>query len=280
MNLTDSIESAEKQFKQILEEFFISVYNEKYLSSHGIDHHRRVWNYAKEFLKLIPFKNEVKAESLPSKLIVACYLHDIGMSFDKGVKHGKQSRELCLQFLTNNKLPGNEWYNVLEAIENHDNKDYSGNTPDNILLTVLSVSDDLDAFGCIGIYRYSEIYLARDIHPDQIGFIIRENAQKRYNNFIKTFGSFDELVVKHWERYYLLDMFFTKYNEQLLSYQFGTNHPSGFCGVIEIIDFILKNNLRLEDFYTEPGKYTSDPLIVWFLVELEKEFLGHSKLCG
>jgi hypothetical protein len=41
MNLNGIIESAELQFKQILEEFFIAVYDEKSLSSHGIDHHRR-----------------------------------------------------------------------------------------------------------------------------------------------------------------------------------------------------------------------------------------------
>ena len=50
MNLTASIESAELKFKQILEDFFVSVYDEKNLLSHGIDHHRRVWNYARELL--------------------------------------------------------------------------------------------------------------------------------------------------------------------------------------------------------------------------------------
>jgi hypothetical protein len=33
----------------------------------------------------------------------------------------------------------------------------------------------------------------------------------------------------------------------------------------------MKNNLRLEDFYMEPEKHTSDPLILWYLNELEKE---------
>ena len=37
------------------------------------------------------------------------------------------------------------------------------------LLTILSVADDLDAFGFIGIYRYSEIYLTRGIDPEKIG---------------------------------------------------------------------------------------------------------------
>jgi HD superfamily phosphodiesterase len=274
MDLTGSIESAEKKYKQILEDFFISVYTEKYLSSHGIDHHRRVWNYAKDLIRLIPLKNNGQISRLPSEAIIACYLHDIGMSVDQGVKHGKHSRDLCKRFFAENKIPESNWIEVLEAIEIHDNKDYISNASINELLTILSVADDLDAFGLTGVFRYTEIYLAREIGLDKMGYMIRENAQKRYDNFIKTFGSVDELVVKHWERYYLLDMFFTKYNEQLPCYQFGTTHPSGFCGVVEIISSILKNNLRLKDFYTEPKKHTSDPLILWYLVELEKELSG------
>jgi hypothetical protein len=273
MDLTGSIESAEKKYKQILEDFFISVYTEKYISSHGIDHHRRVWNYAKDLIRLIPLKIDGQTSHLPSEAIIACYLHDIGMAIDQGVKHGKHSRDLCKRFFTENNIPENRWIEVLEAIENHDNKDYISGASRNELLTILSVADDLDAFGCTGIFRYSEIYLAREIQFEKIGYMIRENAQKRYDNFIKTFGSVDELVVKHWERYYLLDMFFNKYNVQLPSYEFGTNQPSGFCGVVEIISKMMKNNLPLKDYYTEPEKHTSDPLILWYLSELKSELL-------
>ena len=185
MNLTEAIESAEKQYKQILEDFFISCFNEKSLSSHGIDHHRRVWNYSKELLRLIPLDYSIKLSQLSSELIIACYLHDIGMSVDPGPKHGKHSRTLCLQFLVINNLPENDYHHVLEAIEYHDNKDYSGNESVNELLTILSVADDLDAFGCTGIFRYSEIYLTREIGFDNIGYMIRENARKRYENLIK-----------------------------------------------------------------------------------------------
>jgi HD superfamily phosphodiesterase len=277
MDLTGSIESAEKKFKQILEDFFISVYTENFLSSHGIDHHRRVWSYAKNLIRLIPSENNGQFSRLPAEAIIACYLHDIGMAVDQGLKHGKHSSDFCKRFFAENNIPESNWLNVLDAIENHDNKDYINNTSRNELLTVLSVADDLDAFGLTGVFRYTEIHLAREIGFDRMGYLIRENAQKRYNNFIKTFGSVDELVMRHWERYYLLDMFFTKYNEQLPSYQFGTNKPSGFCGVVEIIENILKNNLKIEDFYTEPEKHTSDPLILWYLTELKKELLPPSR---
>lgn len=271
MNLTGTIESAEKQFKQILEEFFISVFDEKTLPSHGIDHHRRVWRYAKDLLKSGTLKETQSFSVLPAQLIVACFLHDIGMSIDPGTSHGKQSRILCNKFLASNNLYQPEWQDVLEAIENHDNKNYTENHASNDLLTILSVSDDLDAFGCIGVYRYSEIYMTRNIKPEEIGHMIRENAGKRYDNFIQFYGSVDELVVNHWERYYLLDLFFSKYNEQLTAYQFGTKSPAGFCGVVEMIRFMMENNLLLKDFFSEPEIYTNDPLIKWFFAELEKE---------
>jgi HD superfamily phosphodiesterase len=84
MNLTVSIESAELEFKQILEDFFVSVYDEKSLLSHGIDHHRRVWVYAKELLFTRFLHTGLRPACSPSKLIIACYLHDIGMAIETG----------------------------------------------------------------------------------------------------------------------------------------------------------------------------------------------------
>jgi HD superfamily phosphodiesterase len=271
MNLTKAIESAEKQYKQILEDFFISYYNEKSLSSHGIDHHRRVWNYSKELLKLIPLDDSIKTSQLASELIIASYLHDIGMSVDPGPKHGKHSRNLCLQFLVRNNLPENNYQNALETIECHDNKNYSGKIIQNDVLKILSVSDDLDAFGYTGIFRYSEIYLTRSPERDKIGYLIMENAEKRFDNFVRTFDSDTEIVQKHTKRYNVLQNFFKKYNEQLTSYQFGTEHPSGFCGVIEVFIDMIKNKIELKEIYIKPDTYMADPVIRWFFIEFEKE---------
>ena len=176
MNLTGQIESAELQFKQLLEDFFISIYDERLLPSHGIDHHRRVWLHAKELLKIFPFRNSDLALRLPSKLIIACYLHDIGMSVDQGIRHGQFSKAICHTFLKENKLVEEDYYDVLETIENHDLKDYSENKAFNELHTILSAADDLDAFGFTGIYRYAEIYLLRGVKSDEIGKLIKENS--------------------------------------------------------------------------------------------------------
>ena len=271
MNLTGTIETAEHQFKQILEEFFIGVYDEKALTSHGIEHHRRVWSYAKELFALLAERNIIRDSTLPFKLIIASYLHDIGMSIDPGIRHGQYSRDLCKQFLDQNHFPLNDFQDVLTAIENHDRKDYVGITSVNDLLTILSVADDLDAFGFTGIFRYSEIYLTRGIYPEDIGHLIKENAGKRFNNFIKTFGFSDELVQKHEKRYRLLDDFFNKYNSQVQSYQFVNHSVSGYCGVIEVFLEMSQKKIALKDLCSDPQKCSNDPVIRWFFDELAIE---------
>jgi len=273
MDLFDSIKSAEDTYRLNLEEFFNSVYNERSLPSHGIDHHRRVWSYSKEILNLLPFIETSNIPKLTNDLILACYMHDIGMSEDPGIKHGKHSRNLCVKFLQEHNLPVSNFGDVLEAIENHDNKEYSGNDISDDLLAILSVSDDLDAFGYIGIYRYSEIYLTRGIEPEKIGHLIRDNAEKRFQNFIKKFGTINKITDKHSVRYYTIDRFFRKYNEQLPSYSFGSSHPFGYCGVIELFCHMMDRRIELKEIYLESEKYLVDPTIRWYFNELEKEMV-------
>ena len=270
MDITRSIESAEKQYKQILEEFFTSVFNEVVLPSHGIDHHRRVWNYARELVQLIPLKNTGRNLSLTSNLIIACYLHDIGMSVDPGVKHGKISKKLCKRFLKQYHLHEKDYGDVLDAIEFHDNKDYTDEFTGNELLRILSISDDLDAFGYTGVFRYLEIYLKRNFNLEKIGDLIRDNAAKRYDNFANSFTSFNELVLKHRKRYEILDNFFRKYNEQLPSYHFGTLNPYGYCGVVELFIQMKNTSIELKELIKTFGN-SGDPVIKSYFSGLKKE---------
>jgi hypothetical protein len=271
MNLTVLIESAELRFKQVLEDFFISVYDEKYLYSHGIDHHRRVWKYAKELL-LIPEKKFYSDLSvIPSKLIITCYLHDIGMSVDPGVRHGKHSRELCILFLSKNNLAPDDYKDVLETIENHDRKDYPENPVINDLLILLSAADDLDAFGLTGIYRYSEIYLLRGIAPAQTGNLILENAKKRFCNFADNFGPETGYVQRHRTKYEILRSFFTHFNQQAVSYNFEESKPSGYCGVIQLFIHMIRNKMSLKEICEDAWRYEHDTIIRSFFMGLESE---------
>lgn len=271
MNLTASIESAELEFKQILEEFFVSIYDEKILFSHGLDHHRRVWHYARELLSILPVSNTGNPYCKPSNLIIVCYLHDIGMSVEQGPRHGKHSRELCRQFLKKYNLSEKTYADVLSTIEYHDRKDYTAGSGYNHLLTVLSVADDLDAFGFTGIYRYSEIYLARGIKPDEIGKLVIENANKRFNNFEAGLGQETSYVQKHRTRFEILTGFFNHYNRQAVSYDFVTPRIEGYCGVIQLFRSMINQGMSLGDLFREARLYSDDVIIESYFNGLKTE---------
>jgi HD superfamily phosphodiesterase len=210
MKQINLIDEAEKKYLTLLKSFFIQKWGETKLWSHDLSHHRRVWSYAKELLQYTGIHDHRFAE----KLMIACYLHDAGMAIDPGERHGRHSRKLCEQFLSENDLDKSDYKDVLEAIENHDNKEYADSPANDRLLLLLSVSDDLDAFGYIGIYRYLEIYLARGIQPENIGYLVRENAKKRFMNFEINFNDYPALVEKHRERCLILENFFDNLNSE------------------------------------------------------------------
>lgn len=215
MNLEKVIESAEDTYLKSLERFFNEKWGKTLLFSHDIEHHRRVWHYAKELLSEISPEVKNTEKLFPQKLLIACYLHDLGMSVDPEVHHGIHSRELCRLFLLNNNLYESDFGDILDAVEHHDDKEYKTHwSNNNEILKILSVADDLDAFGYIGIYRYIEIYIARNIRPEVIGDEIRKNALGRFQNFELNFRKFPELIEKHRKRFLILDDFFAGYNNE------------------------------------------------------------------
>lgn len=278
MNLTRRIESAELKFKQILEGFFVSVYNDESLPSHGLDHHRRVWNYAKDLLVSVPENKNPIEPYLPEKLIIACYMHDIGMSVDPGTKHGHHSKDLCIKFLKKYHLYEGSSQDLLSAIENHDNKEYKSISKQYNLLTILSVADDLDAFGFIGIYRYSEIYLTRGISMNEIGSLILKNAEQRFDNFTWTFGKIKPVFLKQSERFKILKQFFENYNSGVKTYNFEGSNPSGYCGVMELLSNMIKERKRLKEIYTDVENNSDDQVIKWFFTGLASELLVEHKV--
>ena len=206
MNLRQMIINAENEYLSLLEEFFIRKWGNAKLWSHDLNHHRRVWNYSKQLLKIID--REALAESFIRKLLIASYLHDLGMSTDPGVKHGYNSRKSAEEFLNNNFPETSDYQDVLFAIENHDNKEYGNESVQNMLLKILSIADDLDAFGKTGIERYLEIYHVRGIPETDIARTILENAASRFSNFELFASGKHEFYMKHKRRYLLLRDYF------------------------------------------------------------------------
>lgn len=271
-NSNINIHSVENSLKQPIEKFFLSVYPTDYLISHGLEHHRRVWEYAKEIITNSCFQTNIDLHFL-KELIVACFFHDIGMAINHGINHGITSLEKTSEFMKFSMMNPSEFQDALKAIEYHDDKDYSSPAKANRILEVLSIADDLDAFGFTGILRYSDIYLRRGVKPDDLGILIRKNAFSRLENFLRNKNFSDAFIKKHTERFEILDRFFKNYNEEIPDYKFKTNSPSGYCGIIEIqMDCIVSGNeFILSNILT---KYSNDPVFKWFIGGLQSELLS------
>ncbi|HLN21959.1 MAG TPA: HD domain-containing protein [Bacteroidales bacterium] len=247
--------SSEQQFKKILEGFFLTVYNESLLPSHGIDHHRRVWRYAVELLNLPG--NTPEDSRLTDSLIIASYLHDAGMAYEPGPRHGWKSAELCRRFLELNNLDEKDFPGLLNTIIEHDNKDYPEENNDN-LLKLLSLADDLDAFGFAGIYRYLEIYFHRGIEPLTVAGMIRTNAAGRFRNFSRCVPGNIPFFINHEKRFIILDEFFKACQAM----------EPGYAEVVEKIRQITTSGQGPQFFIS---LHDDNPVMTWFKEGLIKE---------
>jgi HD superfamily phosphodiesterase len=164
-------------------------FEEVKLPSHDHSHHLRVWNLCKELLLGISHFQPSLDQSLVEGILISAFFHDLGMVSSTREDHGKLGSELCENwFRENQKAAPDRFEEILEAIEQHDIKEkgsYSKIKPDQEpgILTLLSMADDLEAFGTIGIYRYAEIYLMRQIPLPHLGDRILLNAESRFQNF-------------------------------------------------------------------------------------------------
>ena len=212
VHIDEQIKYSEESLKDLLEGFFCRKYPEGHLVSHGLDHHRRVWEFAKE---LLHYSSIVTDQQFVNGLMIACYLHDIGMAVDAGDRHGIHGRKYCEEFLVQTGRSPAEYTDLLEAIENHDNKEYTGPAGNNQVLNILTVADDLDAFGYTGILRYAEIYLNRGVQERELAGLVLENSARRFSNFEKMFSGSKKLIRRHRRRYDILKKFYSSFNPSI-----------------------------------------------------------------
>jgi HD superfamily phosphodiesterase len=162
------------------------LYAGKWLPSHDISHHQRVWQNAVEICRQYHLNQPLFGYHFYEELLISCFFHDTGLLIDPSEFHGKKSKFIAERFLISiSQKIRYDTTSLLEAIEKHDDKKYeSTDINSNKLLEILSLADDIDAFGAIGLYRYIEIYLVRGIEVENIPEQILSNANRRYNNLI------------------------------------------------------------------------------------------------
>lgn len=201
-DLTIYINQVENKWLSELSNFCENLFHKSAISSHDHLHHRRVWEFSKEILFAVNKSFDINYSIIES-CIIASMFHDTGLVLNIGPDHGKESRKICLEYFNNTNVsePAN-FETILDAIETHDNKEYteSDKNPSSVL-SILCNADDLDAFGHIGIIRYTEIYLLRGASINELPELIISNLDQRFKNFENTYISFSELYKKHKLRY-------------------------------------------------------------------------------
>jgi hypothetical protein len=185
---------AETNWLPVIRPYLQKLFDGHWLPSHDLSHHTRVWKNACLLVK--DMKNADKF--FFEKLLIACFFHDVGLLKDSSSRHGIESRRMCEEFLA--KYPDKVLFgceSLLDAIENHDDKNYQSESTFNVntIYKLLAMADDIDAFGALGAYRYIEIYLLRKIDPGLIPGKVLTNADNRYANLINTAEIADNMLM-------------------------------------------------------------------------------------
>jgi len=218
--LTSIIQAAEDRWLDRLYWHIKDSYKQARLPSHDQDHHLRVWNISKQILRVLVDRCPMDAERIEGVLIAAMF-HDLGMVKSHREDHGQLGAEMCRDWFreSGTETPPN-LDEILEAIEKHDQKE-EGAYPDLLpgqapaIWSVVSIADDLEAMGAIGVYRYLEIYLRRGIAPDELGSRVLHNAGQRYRKLELACQSFPEVLDPYREQYQYLTTFFERFRDEI-----------------------------------------------------------------
>ena len=216
-NLDDYIKQAEEKWFEQLSSYCAFLFNNVNIPSHDHTHHLRVWKYAKDILRAIQNLHEIDYELVQAALIASMF-HDTGLTVTLNENHGKESRNICIEYFEKNKIqkPA-KFEDILLAIENHDDKNYKNSDQNPFsLLSIICNADDLDAFDNIGIVRYTEIYLMRGITLEKLPEAVLKNLENRFSNFERTYKKIPDLYKMQKARYIICEKFFEKLKSELI----------------------------------------------------------------
>ena len=179
------------------------------MPSHDHLHHERVWKNASLLLQRLYYAGMLHDRRMPVKAIIAAFFHDTGLTINNGPDHGKESRKLCHGFLQTTDIIQGDIDEILDAVERHDDKIYAEQSDPASLAAIISVADDMDAFGEEGIGRYREIYSLRGITDDAMPEHVISNVLSRFRHLKSTYRMFPDLVDEQRRRVETVTEYFT-----------------------------------------------------------------------
>lgn len=278
MNLENLLKLAEGQWLAPSFTFLMNAFKTTPLSSHDHRHHFRVWQHARKLLVELDKKGFTADYSFTESLLLASMFHDAGMLKERGKSHGEAGTRIFREFLEQSPLKPEQTEDILQVILDHDDKSYylAGRLVKDgkiQLLPALQISDDLDAYGFTGIYRYSEIYLLRGIPMEDLGLKIIANVAGRYNNFMSNCSRLPEMVKMHSLRHHDIESFFRTYNLQIhKKEETGKDPQSGPVAVVRhIYRQVMMNTATIEDVCRNMADFSEDEYVKRFFKILNDE---------
>lgn len=269
------IVQAEKNWLHALYSHAEEVFQNTFLPSHDQSHHLRVWNISKQLLKEISTLHSFLTPAMVEGVLIASFFHDLGMVESTREDHGNLGMELCRSWFSENAYPApSNFDRILEAIELHDRKEAriypAAGTPPGIL-GILSVADDLEALGLIGIYRYAEIYLCRGISLEHLGTRIRENAEHRFSN-LSSSPLAPGIIGEYEKQFHELTRFYAGYMQELQEVDQPEKSLDGHLGVINYIRTRgISQKIHPEDLAKLAQEEEMDPVIQEYFSSLKNE---------
>lgn len=277
-SISERISAAEEKWLYLVRPHLAKLFSDTFIPSHDHGHHQRVWNICKELLIRLERFDSVAEQNLLDGVLLAAWFHDTGMAIDSGVRHGALGREMFESFISNTDQEEPERYReVLDAIEYHDTKERSvypdlkpGKPPG--ILGILSIADDLDALGNIGIYRYVEIYLKRGIPIRELGTKILANVQRRFENIQESCAALPQIMDPYQESYYKIEGFFELYKQQLVLEREAEMVSQGQLGIVNLIRlFSVESEIRPENFRNQQEIVCGGEIVKNYFNELHNE---------
>jgi HD superfamily phosphodiesterase len=276
--ITERISVAEDHWLEKLKIFLEVLFKDTFLPSHDYSHHLRTWKAAKEILLEIAEFNVQLSDEFVEAVLLASLFHDTGIIETRGIKHGEKGKNIYLKYIAENcqKEPAMH-SKIASAIEMHDQKTENLFIPfhwDKIpdLLTLVSIADDMDAMGTIGIYRYAEIYLHRSTPMKSLGMVLLENISTRYNNFSKASSLVPSLLRKTKPRYQEVISFYDNFNQQLLTETDPLKVFYGHIGIVNYIrDFSIVGKIHPVNFPSALENFEVSKYIMNYFIRLKEQ---------
>ncbi len=277
-SISEHIARTEEKWLEEVVPFVSNLFEETFLPSHDHGHARRVWSLCKKLLLELESYDSLADQGLVEGLLLASWFHDTGMVDDPGEKHGVYGGEIFERFIKKHPMGDARLFKeVMKVIKNHDTKERSlypelkpGKSPG--MMAILSIADDLDALGTVGIYRYSEIYLKRGLPPGLLGIKVLANVRKRFKNILESCTAFPTLMASYLENYLSIEQFFNRYNQLLQAVEEPGKVQWGELGVVNYIRvYSVEGKIRPENFYSQPGIASSGSLVKTYFKKLQNE---------